>query len=376
MPKNNSIVARAKKKIAASHEVVELRTKTAQLEEKLAQEQIEGTFKFDRKLARPSKQVRQTITTKAVKEKARSLKEEGQANPILLIPLKDDPNYDYEIEDGELTWRGSGFLVEEGNLEWSFLEGKLSSLSPNEDAHTKSFLHHRHQESLNPLDDVEALFKEIVKVINWEGIEAASTPEKINLEIKRLIGSVVTYQKKNEGFISLYESLLEKTKVEGQELLQDIELEDNAKIVVLQLARWLERNIHSLYTHKVPLIFLSPLLKSAIRDSENPLSVGHVIAISRVEDVSTCKDLIEQCKAQNWSLKDLKGAIKDIPSNTNSSQPKTKNKAKITFREQKSFLGRINQDSIKNIKPEQARILAKQYRDLAELFETKAKGGS
>ena len=106
MPKNNSIVARAKKKISASHEVVELRTKTAQLEEKLAQEKSEGTFKFDRSLARPSKQVRQTITTKAVKEKARSLREEGQANPILLIPLKDDPNYDYEIEVGELTWRG------------------------------------------------------------------------------------------------------------------------------------------------------------------------------------------------------------------------------------------------------------------------------
>ena len=376
MPKNNSIVARAKKKIAASHEVVELRTKTAQLEEKLSQEKSEGTFKFDRSLARPSKQVRQTITTKAVKEKARSLREEGQANPILLIPLKDDPLYDYEIEDGELTWRGSGLLVEEGHLEWSFLEGKLSSLSPDEDAHTKSFLHHRHQKSLNPLDDVEALFKEITKVINWEGIEAASTPEKINLEIKRLIGSVVTYQKKNEDFTTLYESLLEKTKTEGQELLQNIQLEDNAKIVVLQLARWLERNIHSLYAHKVPLVFLSPLLKSAIRDPENPLSVGHVTAISRVEDISSRKDLIEQCKANNWSLKDLKAVIKDIPSNPNKTHPKTKSKAKITFREQKSFLGRINQDSIKNIKPEQARILAKQYRDLAELFETKAKGGS
>ena len=190
MSKTRSIAQRTQKVLSNSSEVVDLRKKNQELQKEIAKFEQDGSLRLDRSQIRPSKQVRKTITKEAVSKRANSLLENGQANPLILVPLSNDPDYSWELEDGELTWRASGLLVQEGHLEWQFLDGKKSTQSLEHDAHKRSFLHHRHKEGLNALDDTEALLYEVSKVIDWslvEIVEKSETEEEINQLIKKAI---------------------------------------------------------------------------------------------------------------------------------------------------------------------------------------------
>lgn len=370
MSKTRSIAQRTQKVLSNSSEVVDLRKKNQELQKEIAKFEQDGSLRLDRSQIRPSKQVRKTITKEAVSKRANSLLENGQANPLILVPLSNDPDYSWELEDGELTWRASGLLVQEGHLEWQFLDGKKSTQSLEHDAHKRSFLHHRHKEGLNALDDTEALLYEVSKVIDWslvEIVEKSETEEEINQLIKKAICKLAE-KWREPTFVSFYQELLEVSQEKRQEKIRSLELDYLTQTVLLQFQLWDEPNPNAFYANKLPLVFLSAELKKAIRDSSNPIGCSHALAISRV-DKRYHQDLIEQCRANNWSLKELRAVIKE--STITSSIPKKKKKQKISFREQKSFLNKITQSSIDQVKLEQAKTLAVKYQELAQLYQAR-----
>ena len=56
----------------------------------------------------PSKQCRQTFSETVIQKRRRSL-QEGQLDPLVLIPIADSVGQEkqYQIEDGEVTWRAA-----------------------------------------------------------------------------------------------------------------------------------------------------------------------------------------------------------------------------------------------------------------------------
>ena len=370
MAKTRSITQRTQKVLSNSSEVVELRKKNQELKEEITKLEQGGSLRLDRSLIRPAKQVRKTITKEAIKKRANSLLENGQANPLILVPIHDDSNHSWELEDGELTWRASGLLVEKGHLEWQFLDCKKSTQSLEHDAHKRSFLHHRHKEGLNALDDTEALLHEISKVIDWGLVEFEEEPQTIdgiNQFIKKAIGKLAE-KWRDPSFVSIYQSLLEAAHEQRQEQISTLELDYLTEIVLLQFQLWDEPNPNAFYANKLPLVFLPVELKRAIRDTSSPIGCSHALAISRVEE-RYHQDLIEQCRANNWSIKELRAAIKDLAPST--TVTKKKKKLKVTFREQKSFLKKITQASIDQTKLEQAKILAAKYQELAKSYQAR-----
>ena len=133
-----------------------------------------GKYKIAIKDIQPSQQCRQTFTDSAIVKRAQSLKEEGQLEPIILVPLAVETNK-YQLEDGELRWRAANYLVELGHKEWEYLDAVIAPISPNEqEIHRRSLIHHLHSEELNPLDRLEAITREIY----WQ-IDLEIEPEEI-----------------------------------------------------------------------------------------------------------------------------------------------------------------------------------------------------
>ncbi|NJQ96948.1 MAG: ParB N-terminal domain-containing protein [Hydrococcus sp. CSU_1_8] len=117
---------------------------------------------------RPSAQPRQTFTQSAIRKRAESLRRHGQKNPVILVPILGEDNL-FEIEDGELRYRGAQLLVNEGLEKWKYLNSVIAP--PPQDAlelHKRSLIHHLHQEGLNPLDRIEAIVKEILTEISFQ----------------------------------------------------------------------------------------------------------------------------------------------------------------------------------------------------------------
>ena len=328
---------------------------------KLESSLTEGECLLDIVRIRPSFQVRQTFLEQDIQERSISLLEEGQASPLILIALKEDPDHDYEIEDGELTWRAAHLLVEQGNVIWKQLKCCLSKLSSSEDSHTKSIVHHCHKVELNPLDKAEGLIVEIYKAVEKD-VPSGKEPAELAALLKPVLGNLSTKYQTNSIFSELYISLLTSTKEEARRRLEAVSVEfelDAYKIeVLLSCKRFLIRNLQTFYKKRLPLVFLPLCLKQAIRDSKNPLSINHAEAISRIKDEQLQQDLIDQCQANSWSLKELKAAITDI---RQANEPAQKAKL-LTFTRQKTIVSNLtkslNSASIKSLTPKQALTLA------------------
>lgn len=143
---------------------------------------------------RPSRQARQTFTAGAVSKRAESLRRLGQLNPVILVPSKDEPDC-FDIEDGELRWRGANLNVKEKGLDdWKYLRAVIAP-PPIDDRelHKRSLIHHLHREDLNPLDRIEAIISQIEREVNLdiapEEIEAADGDREAvaQTKIKKII---------------------------------------------------------------------------------------------------------------------------------------------------------------------------------------------
>ena len=362
-----NLASSIKNTMSDSQASAQLEQENERLKQQLASS-LNGEFYLDITRFRPSIQVRQTFLEQEIKERAKSLLEEGQATAIILLPLDDNPDYEAEIEDGELTWRAAKWLTKQNYSQWQQLKCCWSTLKSEEDAHTKSVIHHRHKVDLNPLDEAEGLMLEIAKTISWS--EQEKTEDK-NFLLKPILGSISTKYQRKPAFTSLYDSLLTKTKEESFAVLnkysEDFCLDERQIIVIIQLARFTIRNPQSFYKHSVPLVFLAQQLKDSIRHSTTPLSSNHAIHLSRVKDKQQQKDLIEQAQANQWSIRELKAAISKIQ------PPKAKSTTVNSFNVQKSAVQALNKalntPSMNHLTVKQAKQLASTLRKKLESLD-------
>ena len=195
---------------------------------------------------KPSDQCRVTFTETLIERRCKSLLAKGQLEPLILIVPKEDSDY-YYLEDGEVTWRAACKLVEAGEKNWTQLEAVFSNLSPDENIHQRTLIHHLHSESLTPLDRAEAIVREMVREVGLETKEIAKLLRNIKYKL----------EKSSQG-----RTLIEQgTEAE----LKSIGLNEK-QLLTLEFLRDLQVDFYSFVGNDLDMIFLCDDLKNAARN--------------------------------------------------------------------------------------------------------------
>lgn len=242
--------------------VAELKGQVKQLESQI-QKQNCGKFLVSLDKIRPSDQCRQTFTKETIQKRIRSLEAEGQLDPLVLIPLDNNPGH-YMIEDGEVTWRAASILSESKPEKWGKLQSILSNTNDPSTVHFRSFLHHLHSESLNPLDRAESALKVVEYMLNIESEEAI-----------KLLRNICYRMQKGE-FSSALSSFLELGE---QEALINEQLNPK-QIELAKLCYRLQLDLVSFVKNDLGMVSLGEDLKLAIRERE--LTCNNALAINRL----------------------------------------------------------------------------------------------
>ncbi len=224
--------------------------------------QNSGKFSVAIDRIQPSEQCRQTFTTTIINNRARSLQEEGQLDPLVLIPL--DESGHYMIEDGELTWRAASQLNKLNPKEWSQLEAVLSNATDSQNVHFRTLLHHLHSESLNVLDRAESVIREIEIQFGFQSEQA----------IKLLRN--ICYRMQDSEFSKAIASFLNS----GEQQSLVTEKLDSDQIKLAQFIYRLQLDIVSFVKNDLAMISLAEDLKVAIRQQE--LSCNNALALNRL----------------------------------------------------------------------------------------------
>lgn len=275
---------------------------------------------------RPSAQPRQTFTQSAIRKRAESLRRHGQKNPVILVPILGEDNL-FEIEDGELRYRGAQLLVNEGLEKWKYLNSVIAP--PPQDAlelHKRSLIHHLHQEGLNPLDRIEAIVKEILTEISFQltaqEVKDSNGDEQqaIRIQIQQSIRRLDYFFKKNqdwrEKLLFWLESSQETQLLEIQQLSLPEEIDRQVLLVLLEL----QQNVCSLAANDLPMLLLPNDLKKAIRTKELPCHHAKAISklsskslkISEEESENLRFQIVQKVLAESLSLRETKEAVTRI----------------------------------------------------------------
>lgn len=284
-----------------------------------------GKYKIAIKDIQPSQQCRQTFTTSAIVKRAESLKEEGQLDPIILVPLALETNK-YQLEDGELRWRAANYLVEQGYSEWKYLDAVIAPISPNEqEIHWRSLIHHLHSEELNPLDRLEAITREIYWQINLEvepeavakhnGDKLAASQDKFRKALRNM-----HYFFKTNGKAKLkLQQLQQKAASSVQQELASFELSQLQK-ELLQLLLKLQINLQSFVANDLPMGSLSDDLKQGIRTQglgcHQALAINKLSAknLNKVETevIKIRAEVIKQVIEQHLSVRKTRFTVNQV----------------------------------------------------------------
>ncbi len=244
-----------------------------------------GKYKIAIKDIKPSQQCRQTFTEEAIFKRAKSLKAEGQLDPVILVPLPQEADK-YQLEDGELRWRAANYLVEQGHSDWEYLDAVIAPISPSdEEIHRRSLIHHLHSEELNPLDRLEAITREIY----WQ-IDLEINPEEIAKhngdkliasqdKLKKLLRNMHYFFKTNDKAKLKLQLLQQKPDANLQQEISSFELSDLQK-ELLYLLLDLQINFQSFVANDLPMTSLTNDLKQSIR--VNGLGCHQALAINKL----------------------------------------------------------------------------------------------
>jgi ParB family transcriptional regulator, chromosome partitioning protein len=295
--------------------------------EKLRQElkQQSGEHLINIERMKPSAQPRQTFNQSAIRKRAESLRRHGQKNPIILVPILGEENL-FEIEDGELRYRGANLLVDQGLEEWKNLKAVIAPPPLNAlELHKRSLIHHLHQEGLNPLDRIEAIIKEILTTINFsifpQALEDSNKDEQLaaRLQIQQSIRRLDYFFKKNQderlNLLQWLESSHQKQLLEVERLL----LPSIDKQILLSLLE-LQQNVCSLAANDLPMLSLPDDLKEAIRTQELPCHQAKAISklsskvlkISEDELIKLRSQIVQKVITESLSLRETKETIARI----------------------------------------------------------------
>lgn len=199
-------------------------------------------------------QPRQTFLSESIESMSRSLANDGQLEPIILIQRPD-----LVIFDGERRWRSAKALG------WQSLQAVII---PEPTAlHRKALLTSLHREDLNPLDKAEAIVRELA--INTD-IESVDIPRILSTVVRRLNA---------QKCMSSVVELMTATESEQQQGLASMDL-DKREQAVLGLLLNLQLNPASIDANIFPMLTLAPDLKVAIRESG--LFGVHAMALSKL----------------------------------------------------------------------------------------------
>jgi len=199
-------------------------------------------------------QPRQTFLSESIESMARSLANDGQLEPIILIQRPD-----LVLFDGERRWRSAKALG------WQNLQAVII---PEPTAlHRKALLTSLHREDLNPLDKAEAIVRELA--INTD-IESVDIPRILSTVVRRL-----NLKKRMSSVVEL----MRTTESEQQQGLASMGLDEREQ-AVLGLLLSLQLNPASVDANIFPMLTLAPDLKAAIRESG--LFGVHAMALAKL----------------------------------------------------------------------------------------------
>jgi ParB-like chromosome segregation protein Spo0J len=326
--------------VELQNEVRRLKEENQQLAEEKQQELIqglasEGKEKVAINQIKPNlTQARRTIDAVLVKKRASSLLQHGQLTPILLIRGQDE----HLLEDGELRWRAAQFLVEEGYSEWATLDA-VFAVEPETDLEIdeRSLLHNIHNEALNPLDRIEALFKLILAEVevtpsskiqqNTSSEEEAKTEalmaliRNIDYRVRRK-GSDADRQKLQEA-IALFPDA--QTEIVN-EIGNTVEMSEAQKQILSIFLRF-QLNIGTVAAQDLRYANMLPDLKDAVR---NGISCAHAIALqplnSKKLGVTPKKALkirqqwIQRIHSEKLGVREVQRGVKQAIAENNSTE--------------------------------------------------------
>ncbi|MGB7416113.1 MAG: ParB/RepB/Spo0J family partition protein [Thermosynechococcaceae cyanobacterium] len=233
----------------------ELEAELETLREELRSQTGEQNIQIDK--IRPNVgQPRQTISEESISAIAKTLDQDGQITPIILIPSKKDS---FIIWDGERRWRGAK------KLGWSTLRAVISPMP--EDLHRKALLTFLHHEDLNPLDKAEAVVHEIHR--------QTDVPEDLIASAIRALVRRLERQKQTHAIRDL---LNEKLEIQAQSIEKFALSEEQQAILKVLLD--LQINPASFAANDIQMLSLQDDLKLSIR--EVGLKGAHALVLQKL----------------------------------------------------------------------------------------------
>ncbi|RUT01419.1 hypothetical protein DSM107010_65470 [Chroococcidiopsis cubana SAG 39.79] len=213
------------------------------IEELREQLKASGISKIHFNEVKPNpKQARQTFPPNSIHSMAVSIREEGQQEPIILLPGN-------LIFDGERRWRAvAEYLQPEiATLDAVMLPKELSE----EELHARTLLTSLHRENLNELDLAEGLIQQAKLVLKIE-------QEEVVKALRRAIARLNT-----KRLLPRLTQLVSATREEQLEGIKDFDLDETEQNVFLLLLRF-QQNPASVDANVLPCLRLSLDLKTAI----------------------------------------------------------------------------------------------------------------
>ena len=257
-------------------------------------------------------QPRKTFSSQSINAMAQTLKENGQLQPIIVIPVKDN----FLLFDGERRWRAAKQLA------WQTLQAV--TMERPKDLHRKALLTTLHREDLNPLDKAEALLKEITEQTD---ISIAEIPKILAAVVRRL-----DYQKRSKQL----STLVNATDEERKQGLNSLEL-SQSEVAVLEVILGLGLNPASVLANDFRMLSLFPDLQKAVRTAN--LKAAHAMALQRLsaknldvleqEAIAIRSDAVQAVVDKNLSLAETNQRINEILTTKSSVQPINGNEKKV-----------------------------------------------
>ncbi|MEJ1935164.1 ParB N-terminal domain-containing protein, partial [Nostoc sp. NIES-2111] len=233
---------------------------------------LSGIFKIHHSQVKPNqKQARQTFTAESIRSMAVSIKEEGQQEPIILLPGN-------LIFDGERRWRAvTEYLQPEIEmLDAVMLPKELSEAQ----LHAQTLLTSLHRENLNDLDLAEGLIQQAKLTFDFE-------QEEVIKALRRAIARLNT-----KKLLPQLSEIVSLDRDEQARRIQDFGLDEIEHQIFLLLLRF-QQNPASIDANIFPCLRLSEDLKTAIR--QLGLGANHARALQKIN----AKNLdIEESKAK------------------------------------------------------------------------------
>ncbi|BAY35585.1 ParB-like partition protein (plasmid) [Nostoc carneum NIES-2107] len=306
-----------------------------------------GIFKIHYSQVKPNpKQARQTFTADSIRSMAVSIKEEGQQEPIILLPGN-------LLFDGERRWRSvSEYLQPEIDmLDAVMLPKELSEAK----LHAQTLLTSLHREGLNELDLAEGLVQQAMLAFDIEQEEVIKAVRRVivRLNTKKLLPQLT--------------ELVSATREEQIKSINDFGLDEIESNIFMLLLRF-QQNPASIDANVFPCLRLPQDLKNAIRQSG--LGANHARCLQRlniknlgIEETKAKKirqNLTSQVLYQKLTVAQTRALVSETIAKHS---PEKQGKPNLQVN---SLIQNISKTDIKNIEKEQ-------LTDLLKALEAKAK---